>query len=60
MVHGGRFVDAAWLRKWADSVEEVPVDTTPLICPHGKMDPDKFKGVFPSTLTQSTLRLLVW
>ena len=39
-----RLVSANWLRRWADSIQPLPVDNSELLCSHGKLHPDKFKG----------------
>ena len=44
----GRFVARDWLQAWADGGVEGegpgPVDNSPLLCPHGKLDPAKLPG----------------
>ncbi|PSC68725.1 ubiquitin carboxyl-terminal hydrolase 26 [Micractinium conductrix] len=41
----GRFVTAEWLEQWANSGVEAdpggPIDNSPLLCPHSKLDPAK-------------------
>lgn len=43
----GCFISAAWLTNWADadgSTPVDPIDNSPLLCPHSKLDPHKAAG----------------
>ena len=40
----GRFVATEWLSAWADgdpATPPPPIDNSPLLCPHGRLDPAK-------------------
>lgn len=44
----GRLVSFEWLQGWADggveAGEPAPIDNSPLLCPHHKLDPAKLPG----------------
>lgn len=42
----GRFISADWLARWADSDPELTsIDNSRLLCPHGKLLPNKPAGL---------------
>ena len=39
-----RWVPGEWLRTWADSEQDVPMDSTSILCSHGALDPGRIAG----------------
>lgn len=39
-----RWICGEWLRSWADSEMQDPIDNTPLLCEHGAVSPASLPG----------------